>query len=386
MDSVQSSKFVLGASLRDGHVGGWGSAAVKGGGARLAFSARSGRAYCAKLLPFTTGKNRSLHLEVVSAELRALRHPHLQRIRDVYAVDANRVPGVVVISELFLAPSLQQWIGARTTPVSEVRTRRWLSQLASAVACLHSHGLLHFNIHSSNIHVVKEDQLKLGDFLAITPQEQLLDRPAISSYSMCPEVCRGEPYESQSDVWCLGAVMFEVVHQIRGGLFALADIGPKSGLIKMLRAGFGSPPPPATYTAALLGLLARTLHSEPSRRPTPIELAEIPAHPPLAAWERPLIGLCARVHHHPCTVFERVEMQRIFLENQLGLAEFRAAHDVISLIQDDTSETIVVEKLEKILAPKTLSLYLPALLRLVLCERDSYSPEQGRQRGESRHS
>ena len=68
-----SARFVLGAYLGDGDSPGGGGR----WGCRLAFSRRSGRAYCGRLVAHLSHDDRAMCLGAAD-ELKKLRHPNLQ--------------------------------------------------------------------------------------------------------------------------------------------------------------------------------------------------------------------------------------------------------------------------------------------------------------------
>lgn len=365
-----TKKFVLGAPLRGGDPGH--SGLNNNGGCRLAFSQRTGQAYCAKLIPFLSSDDRERYAKTALDELRAIRHPNLQRIRDIYTAEPV---AVVAVSELFLAPSLRQWLSARTHSISESKTRRWTQQVACALAHLHSFGLLHTNLHSDNVHIVRNDVIKVGDFLGMTTPSKLARRPTISPHNLCPEVCCGKSFNPSSDVWCLGTVMYEMVHLVHGGLFVLTDLGPKPLLVKMLWGQSNHDDLRPYYSAELLDTLARALCRDPKQRISLHKLCALTPAPPnhhMVAQE-----LLAQEHQKELkrvirSEFHDVERQRMRLEHELGVGQLKEACRIISTICDDTSETLIVNKLEQIISPDVLTRHLPALLEFVLCEQTRY--------------
>lgn len=352
----------------------------------------------------------------------------LQRIRAVHpAVAPDGTPAVAVISELFLGTSLHVWISGRVTPVTNGRAERWLCEMASGLAHLHARGMLHGNLHSRNVHVARGERLKLGDFIGVVPPPppptivaaasgedgyigQCGAGTRLTPWGLCPDSCQGDgSYTQASDVWALGGVLFEIVHLVRTGLYPPAGRGVCPAVVEMLRCGdprgWGSTTSrPEGYSDVLMSTMESMLQHDANARPTAAQLAtgdrdgmrtanSRPHHLatqtfPLDALRLPLScgGGEARRPPTPSSHggFLCVERLRVFLEDRLGLDAFRAAHSVVSAIKDDTDERAVVDELERILPHATLNLYLPALLHLVLRERDSYTTAPPAHAGPSR--
>jgi eukaryotic-like serine/threonine-protein kinase len=98
-------------------------------------------------------------------------------------------------------------------------------QIAEANAYIHTAGLLHQDLKSSNIMVTPEGRIKLVDFGLATHlnEECAKHRDPSHSYAeetvwptgtlpyMAPELLRGETATKQSGVWSLGVVLFEML-------------------------------------------------------------------------------------------------------------------------------------------------------------------------------
>jgi serine/threonine protein kinase len=160
----------------------------------------------------------------------------------------------------------------------------WGSQAASALDAAHSAGVLHRDIKPENLMLRNDGVVKILDFglarLAGTP---VLPAPSVSGASgtisgtlsgtlpyMPPEILRGEAATSASDVFSLGAVLYELataVHPFAGetplDVFEAIEcriLPAPSSLRREL---------PASLDALFLGMLDRT----PERRPPASQVA-----------------------------------------------------------------------------------------------------------------
>jgi dipeptidyl aminopeptidase/acylaminoacyl peptidase len=180
---------------------------------------RLGRDVALKMLPtaFTADQDRLRRFEQEARSAAALNHPNILAVYDVGATDG--VP--YVVSELLDGRTLRQILegGALTTR----KAIEYGSQLASGLAAAHEKGIIHRDIKPENVFVTKDGRVKILDFgLA-----KLADMPTADGVRatmtqtdpgmvvgtvgyMSPEQLRAEPVDARSDVFSLGAVLYEM--------------------------------------------------------------------------------------------------------------------------------------------------------------------------------
>jgi serine/threonine protein kinase len=88
------------------------------------------------------------------------------------------------------------------------------SQIVSSLSCCHSMNIIHRDIKPENILITKEEQIKLIDF-GLSKQIETISKSmstetGTSNY-MSPEIINEQKYFSNSDVWSLGCVLFELL-------------------------------------------------------------------------------------------------------------------------------------------------------------------------------
>jgi NIMA (never in mitosis gene a)-related kinase len=89
----------------------------------------------------------------------------------------------------------------------------WFTQLCLAVQHIHTKKIIHRDIKVQNVLMMDEDNIKLGDFGIAKLLEAIGDLAHTSlgtPYYLSPEVCAGKPYDSKSDVWMLGCLLYEL--------------------------------------------------------------------------------------------------------------------------------------------------------------------------------
>ncbi len=152
----------------------------------------------------------------------ALSHPHIVTIYDVEEADGHHF----VAMELLEGQDLRQRIGQTPLPTAEIFDLA--VQITDALNAAHEKGIVHRDIKPANIFVTPRGQAKLLDFglakqtLLETPRQAEKTTRTVSmgmtapgsamgtvAY-MSPEQARGEPIDARTDLFSLGAVLYEM--------------------------------------------------------------------------------------------------------------------------------------------------------------------------------
>jgi serine/threonine protein kinase len=134
--------------------------------------------------------------------LHRLKHPHIVR-----AYETIRRPHPVLILETLTGETLAHLIATRERrlPLSDVICLG--VHLCSAIHYLHRHGILHLDLKPSNI-VSERGLAKVLD-LSIARRPGRGGKGSGTVNYMAPEQCRGDLLSAATDVWGIGAVLFE---------------------------------------------------------------------------------------------------------------------------------------------------------------------------------
>ncbi len=178
---------------------------------------RLGRLVALKFLP--EGLSRDAHaVERFEREARAasaLNHPNICTIHDI---DAHQGQHFIVM-ELLEGQTLADRLQGR--PVETKKLLEWGMQVAEALDAAHAKGIVHRDIKPTNIFMTDRGQTKVLDFGLAKLLRPVSEAPLTASLTqtkavvgtlpyMAPEQLRAEEVDARTDVYSLGAVLYEM--------------------------------------------------------------------------------------------------------------------------------------------------------------------------------
>jgi len=184
------------------------------GGMGIVYKARDttlGRTVALKFLPpYATDSEEDRIRFVNEAQAAAsLDHPNLCTIHEISEADGHHFIAMAFID----GQSLKEVVSAG--PLAIDRAVDIAMQVASGLAAAHAHGIVHRDIKPANIIVGKNGVVKIVDFgLAKSSISKKLTRTGSTigtAAYMSPEQARGEPVDHRTDIWSLGAVLYEML-------------------------------------------------------------------------------------------------------------------------------------------------------------------------------
>lgn len=202
-----------------------------------------------------------------------LKHPNIVSIYDV----GTHADNLYLVIEYIEGEDLGQFV-KRHHPLPVELALFISKELITGLAYAHSQGIIHRDIKPGNVMVSREGAVKITDFglartedlPSITAQGGTVGTPAY----MSPEQSRGEKLDQRSDIFSLGATLYELASgesPFRGENFA-------DSIQKVLKSN----PPPLRQIRPDIpnwfsGLAAGMLHKDPRKRPA--SAREIFNHP-----------------------------------------------------------------------------------------------------------
>jgi len=177
-----------------------------------------------KLLPreFTSDKQRLLRFEQEAQTASALNHPNIITIYEIGAENSLNF----IATEFIEGQTLRRKMREGLLPLNE--TLEIAQQVTSALVAAHQAGIVHRDIKPENIMVRPDGLAKVLDFglakLSASNTASVdneantvalrLTKPGIilgTTHYMSPEQVRGLPLDSRSDIFSLGAVLYEML-------------------------------------------------------------------------------------------------------------------------------------------------------------------------------
>src|SRR6187402_1052953 len=195
---------------------------VGAGGMGEVFRARDTRLdrdVAIKILPtlFATDPDRLRRFEQEARAAAALNHPNILVVYDVGA--EGGVP--FVVSELLEGRTLRQALEAGR--IGARKAADYGTQIANGLAAAHEKGIVHRDVKPENIFLTKDGRIKILDFGLAKLAESIHTDGSGATMAhtdpgmvvgtagyMSPEQLRGEPVDARSDVFGLGAVLYEL--------------------------------------------------------------------------------------------------------------------------------------------------------------------------------
>ncbi|XP_003640789.2 serine/threonine-protein kinase Nek11 isoform X1 [Gallus gallus] len=148
----------------------------------------------------------------------------------------------------------------------------WFIQLLLGVNYMHERRILHRDLKTKNI-FLKNNLLKIGDFgvsCLLMGSCDLATTFTGTPYYMSPEALKHQGYNTKSDIWSLGCILYEMCcmnHAFSGHNFL-------SVVLKIVEGD--TPSLPDRYPSSLNAVLSSMLNKNPSLRPAAGEILKIP--------------------------------------------------------------------------------------------------------------
>lgn len=231
---------------------------------------RLDRIVAIKVLPaeFSAQEERLRRFEQEAQVLASLSHPNLLAIHDVGAQEGTHF----LVSELLEGESLRQRLDNGALPVRKAMELG--AQIAKGLAAAHEKGIVHRDIKPDNIFLTRDGRVKILDF-GLAKQSgtsgngenatitAVATEPGMvmgTAGYMSPEQVRGKPADGRSDIFSLGAILYEMVAGLR------AFHGESS--VETMNAILKEDPPaiPGNVPPAIERVIRRCLEKAPDER------------------------------------------------------------------------------------------------------------------------
>ena len=190
-----------------------------------------------------------------------LDHPNICAIHEIGETDDGQLFIAMAYCE---GETLKRKIAAGPLPVAQIF--EYVAQIAQALQSAHDAGIVHRDVKPANVMVTDAGAVRIVDFGLAKMAGSDVTREGITIGTlayMSPEQTRGKTVDARSDIWSLGAVLYEMLtgrRPFQGDsdetlIFAIRHDEPRS--VRELRA---------ETSAGLAAVVSRCLEKDPNRR------------------------------------------------------------------------------------------------------------------------
>ncbi len=186
-----------------------------------AVDARLGRDVALKILPgsFSQDSDRLRRFEQEARAVAALNHPNILAVFDIGQQDG----APFLVSELLEGETLRAVLDRG--PLPQRKAIEYGVQIAQGLAAAHEKGIVHRDLKPENIFVTKDGRIKILDF-GLAKLAQAAEEPNGATLMtagtaagvvlgtpgyMAPEQVRGHAADARTDIFALGAVLYEML-------------------------------------------------------------------------------------------------------------------------------------------------------------------------------
>jgi tetratricopeptide (TPR) repeat protein len=219
------------------------------------------RRYAVKAIHVSGAKARQRFLEELLVWTDLPAHPHLAACRFIRTFGEE----IAVFAEWASGGSVADRLRSGSLTDAEIQLDVAI-QASKALGALHDMGLVHQDIKPSNLLLTEDWVVKVADFgLARAAQESMLQ--GMTQAYRSPEQAARRPLDFRTDIWSLGVTLLEM---ITGEVTWLDGQFAMEVLDELLA---DASLPRSTLLSALVGVLRRCFHEDPTQRwPTPAEI------------------------------------------------------------------------------------------------------------------
>uniref|UniRef100_A0A8C7QJ55 non-specific serine/threonine protein kinase n=2 Tax=Oncorhynchus mykiss TaxID=8022 RepID=A0A8C7QJ55_ONCMY len=198
--------------------------------------------------------------------LRQISHPHIVNYKNSFLEDNC----YYIVTDHCAKGNLSQKIQEQMTNPTEEYSEKimdWFVKICMALKHVHDQGLLHRELRPQSVLLTEFETLRLGAFASVN--EKTTNEDGMVGY-LGPEILTGGIYDTKSDIWSLGCVLYE--------LCMLQCAFTAENTIKLIRQILGGSYPslPESFSSELRDLLCDIFQQDPTIRPSAADIMAKP--------------------------------------------------------------------------------------------------------------
>lgn len=203
--------------------------------------------------------------------LKRMDHPNIVRFQEVFMTRKGRLCIVMDYADggdVHLRIKQQNGVLLPEQTILE-----WFAQICFALKHVHERKVLHRDLKTQNIFLMKTGQIKLGDFGIARVLDATKDYAKTmvgTPYYLSPEIIEDKPYNYKSDVWSSGVVLYEMT--------TLKHPFDADSLVILARQILNDqyPDPDPVYSEEMVSLIRTMLAKDAKLRPWIHEILQSP--------------------------------------------------------------------------------------------------------------
>lgn len=242
-------------------------------------------------------KEREMALNEVRL-LASISHPNVIAYKEAFVDTASN--SLCIVMEFADAGDLLSKVNGhkrRGTSFPEAEIWATFMQILQGLKTLHDARILHRDLKGANVFLRRDGGIKIGDLnVAKVAKHGFVYTQTGTPYYASPEVWRDQPYDSRSDIWSLGCIIYEMA--ALNPPFRSTDM--EELYRKVIRGIY--PSVPTGYSSDLTNVIRAMLQVNPAYRPTCDKLMAMPL---VAKHVLPESGAA-----HPAELLETIKVPR----------------------------------------------------------------------------
>ena len=202
-----------------------------------------------------------------------LDHPNIIKLFEVF--DSQKPKHTLnIVTEYADDGDLSEKIKLQNNkPFTESEILDYFTQICLALKHIHDKKIIHRDIKSGNIFLMKSGLVKLGDFGIAKGFQNTMDKAKTmvgTPYYLSPEIIQNKPYDAKTDIWSLGVLLYEMM------TFKMPFNANSLPMLSVRIMKGNYQPPSSVYTKDLREIVSKCLSVEPSKRPSIKEVLRMP--------------------------------------------------------------------------------------------------------------
>ncbi|XP_022126242.2 serine/threonine-protein kinase Nek8-like [Pieris rapae] len=196
--------------------------------------------------------------------LATMNHPNIIQFYNCHYTDSH----VLICMEYATSGNLAEFMYQKCPRlIKQEEILFYYCQVLLGVNYIHGLDIIHRDLKAENILLSGKNGVlvKIGDFgiSKMLASAKKTSTVIGTPYYLAPELCEGKPYDTKSDIWALGCLLYEMCTHKRA-----FDAESLMGLVKVITSGSVTPIDLSVYERGVQDLIDAMLSVLPDKRPT----------------------------------------------------------------------------------------------------------------------